>query len=387
MDYQFSSKKEGITNGYDIATTLGHRKVKGEVGLEIECEGNKFKKDDIPLPWKYVKDGSLRGYDNAEYVLKSPIPFDGVKPALDTLWEMFKAYDSKLDDSNRTSVHVHLNAQSFHMNRVASFCALYYSVEELLTAWCGEHRVGNLFCLRAKDAPGTITKIKEFINRNGDYHFSEGIHYAGLNLSALNKFGSLEVRTMRGVSDPSVILEWVNILRRIYELSADYKDPRDVCARFSGYGPLSYLEHVLGEHIYSVKSTLDMTNDQLSASMYEGIRLAQDICYCRDWDLYKPVVVPDDPFGRRPRKASQSLQSLMQTQPVPQPQSGQPVYSLDIESSPATAYLAAGSGSGSFMTFYTQAMQSQPSIPLPVTEHWIPDPDPDDYEDDFSTEF
>jgi len=214
---------------------------------------------------------------------------------------MFEKFGSVLSESNRTSVHVHLNVQSFHLNRLCSFVALYYSVEELLTAWCGDHRIGNLFCLRGTDAPAIITRFKEFVLSDGANRFSDGMHYGGLNVQALQKFGSLEIRSLRGVTDPNTILNWVSILERIYKMSADFPDPRSICESFSGQGHIAYLEMILGDKTGLVLNNIDYTETQIQEAALKGIRIAQDICYCRNWDLYEPIVLKRDPFGRKKR--------------------------------------------------------------------------------------
>lgn len=292
--------------------------IKGSVGIEVEVEGDKFPKvpghetthKALPLEgwtfWSYVKDGSLRGHDNAEYVLQRPIDFDQVPAAIEELDSKLKAYGSVLSESNRTSVHVHLNCQDFHMNRLASFCALYFCFEEVLVEWCGDHRVGNLFCLRGKDAPGLITKIKRFIQSDGQTELSDGLHYSGLNANALTKFGSLEVRSMRGPTDLSIIVQWVKVLERLYNLSAEFTDPRDIPAQFSAQGPLTFFETILGEEGITLRQGIDFDDERIRDSMYEGIRLAQDLCYCRDWGNFKPVDMKDDPFGRDMRKVSKA---------------------------------------------------------------------------------
>lgn len=307
MDIQapFYAKKNKAEKNYPIGNILKRSPKRGEVGLEIECEGNKFKQSGLPSNWTYHKDGSLRGEDNAEYVLGAPIMFDEVKSHIDALWDMFKGYGTVLDDSNRTSVHVHLNAQSWHLNRLTSFLGLYFTVEEILTEWCGEHRVGNLFCLRGKDAEGIITQIKKFIQNNGRYDLRDGLHYSGLNVQALVKFGSLEIRTMRGVSDPETILTWVRILEHMYKLSAEYPDPRSIPGLMSSEGPLNFLDHILGPDSSTVRREVDMTVDQMRESMYEGVRIAQEICYCRDWTDFKADELRTDPFGRE-KKSPQS---------------------------------------------------------------------------------
>lgn len=293
-------------HGHPIRSIFGHRATSGDIGIEIECEGNKFQKQHLPAPWKYTHDGSLRGADNAEYVFDGPQKFDDVPAAIEKLWAMFSSYGTVLDDSNRTSVHVHLNVQNFFLNRLCAFFGLYVAVEEVLTAWCGEHRVGNLFCLRAKDAPSIVTKIKRLLVNDGRSDITEGMHYSGMNVHALLKFGSIEIRSLRGVTDPSLILSWVAVLRRIYELSAEYEDPRLVTENFSGGGPIEFLRMVLGDQFDVVRNGVDMTDNELRSSLYDGIRLAQDLCYCRDWSRYKPVDMSKDPFGRNSRKKTPS---------------------------------------------------------------------------------
>lgn len=305
----FRNTEQTKSVGYNIVTLLRKRPTKGAVGIEIEVEGVKLPKNQeelLPI-WHYHKDHSLRGEDNAEYVLVRPIEFDKVEDSLKHLWNLFTKYDSVLDESNRTSVHVHLNVQKFHLNRLTSFMALYFSVEELLTAWCGEHRVGNLFCLRAKDAPAIISHIKRFIKSDGRTELPERLHYAGLNAHALAKFGSIEVRTLRGVSNPEVILDWIGFLERLYTLSGEMTDPRTVCDMFSAEGPMSFLQQVLGPKTQALRAGIDYTEEQIRDSLYDGIRLAQDLCYCRDWDLYQPTDIKEDPFGRSSRKVMESM--------------------------------------------------------------------------------
>jgi hypothetical protein len=193
------------------------------------------------------------------------------------------------------------------MNRLTAFIALYLCFEEVLTEWCGDHRVGNLFCLRGKDAPGALTKIKRFIQSDGQTELHDNLHYAGLNTNALTKFGSLEIRTLRGPTDFSIIQDWVNILERLYKLSAEYLDPRDIPALFSQQGPLEFFNTVLGEQGQVVRDGIDFDDERVRDSMYEGIRLAQDLCYCRDWGNFKPVGLKDDPFGRDMRKVVKAM--------------------------------------------------------------------------------
>lgn len=302
----FQPNRRAKWQGYPISDLYDMSERTGDVGLELEFEGNKFQKDQSQLPpdWVFTPDGSLRGQDNAEYKLRYPLKFEDVPKAVTDLWKMMVKYGTTLDVSNRTSVHVHLNVGRFHLNRLAAFSALYLSVEEILTNWCGEHRVGNLFCMTVKDAPAILTTMKNFIQSGKATQFSTGLHYSGFNPHAIQKFGSIEIRTMRGAVSPTEVTKWVSILERIYNLSAEFPDPRNICDHFSGHGPMAYLEFVLGGHTSDVLDGLtDMTIQDVMASLYEGIRYAQDLCYCRAWELYEPIQVVKDPFQRKAKKS------------------------------------------------------------------------------------
>lgn len=299
----------------DLRSQIGHAYTTGKVGLELEFEGNSFQKQDLPKQWSHHVDHSLRGEDNAEYVLRRPLEFDQIPGALDDLWAMMDKHGTVLSESNRTSVHVHLNCQDFHLNRLTSFIALYAIVEDILTQWCGDHRVGNLFCLRVRDAPATLTALTNFIKSDCAHSLPETLHYAAMNANALLKFGSLEFRTLRGVNDKQTVLDWVRILQRLYELSAEFPDPREICAQLSMHGPLEFFSNTLGAMAVTVRQGVDYTDEQIRDMMYEGVRLVQGLCYCRDWSQFKKLELREDPFGRDAKKIAKRV-AQMTTEPV-----------------------------------------------------------------------
>lgn len=308
MPFEFTPKPDTPRPGLAIGTVLGKKPVTGEVGIEIEVEGKKLLyHENVPPPWTYHEDHSLRGEENAEYVLAKPLPFADVPKALDTLYKALKKNKAKIDDSNRTSVHVHLNCQEWHLNRLASFLGMYFTLEEILTEWCGEERVGNLFCLRAKDAEAIVGWIKRFIKHDGQSAIPEALRYGNLNANSLFKYGSLEIRSLRGTDDPKVIEEWVGILERLYRVSGDFPDPREVCTLVSGTGPLNFFETILGAKAKAVRSGISFSDQDIAESVYQGVRLAQDICYCRDWEMYKPIPLKPDPFSRSMKKIAQKI--------------------------------------------------------------------------------
>ena len=149
------------------------------------------------------------------------------------------------------------------------------------------------------------------MERDGDYKFSEGLHYGGLNAHALQKFGSIEVRTMRGTTDPDTLITWLNVVRRLYDLSAEFKDPRDIMGLFSSEGPTYFLQSILGDYAGVIRNNIPYTEDQVRDAMFEGIRLAQQLCYCRDWGQFQERDKPEEDVFWRITKKSQTLQEAL----------------------------------------------------------------------------
>jgi hypothetical protein len=293
-------EKNEKTNNYPVAPTLGMKERPGVVGLEIEVEGSRLLhgSQDLPPGWTYHDDNSLRGAEHAEYIFSKPETTATAKKRIYALFEALRKNKATFDDSNRTSVHVHLNVGGFYLNRLTSLMALHILFEEVLTEWCGVYRVGNLFCARVKDAAETLLEATEFVRSGMQTPFSEGMHYAGMNPSAITSKGSLEFRTLRGTTDPRLIETWLDVLLRMYDKSAEYTDPRDIFSTFSMNGPGAYFEEVFGPLAGEILTPLNLAPDRLRNVLYDGMRSAQELCYCRDWANFKPTPVDQDVFGR-----------------------------------------------------------------------------------------
>jgi hypothetical protein len=300
-------KKEKKLPDHTLAVQMGRNAPKGEVGLEVEVEGRRLPRTDLPAPWNFVQDGSLRGPESGEYVLSRPIKLNQVDAAVDALWDKFGEAKTQLNDSNRTSIHVHLNVLPFFQNRLVSLMALWFTVEDILTHWCGDSRVGNLFCQRAKDSTALVTNLREYVENRGEWKLKESHRYAALNAHSIQKFGSLEFRTLRGVTDRDTFKLWVAILRKLYEKSETFTDPRTLIENFSMGGPIAFFENLFGELSNSIFNQVGWSETQYRDSMFEGVRFAQDLCYARDWSDFSPEEVSMDPFGRTSKKVNRGV--------------------------------------------------------------------------------
>lgn len=206
----------------------------GLFGVELETETlNPY---DYPKMkyWNTVQDGSLRNF-GVEYVLKSPMDLDQIGLA-------FNEFDSLkfnfLPDSPSTSSHVHINVLNETPLTVANFLVVYTLVENILIHLSGEDRRSNLFCMPIKDAQRSFDNMKRFLkglstkNGQGLVFNSRDVKYAALNLASFTRLGSLEVRSFRGVTKSSDIIEFLSTLQTILDFCREEKDPQKIFNSF-----------------------------------------------------------------------------------------------------------------------------------------------------------
>jgi hypothetical protein len=271
------------------------KNVNGEIGIEFECEpvqGASLYPFNCDY-WSVKADGSLRG--GAEWVLRQPIPFPALKVAIDDFFYNSKRHGQKLsDDSIRTSIHVHVNAQLFTLVQIYTILTAYFLVENLLVRFSGKTREGNLFCLRARDADFTISSIRDsltqgtFINHFRDHNVYK---YGALNLSALARFGSFEFRSMRGYySDPKFIIGWIEALYSLVTKAATFDNPRLVSLFFKNNSPVTFLRAFFPEEF--VVRLLDQAPDYhylMEESYHSAFAISTAL---DDWTVPAPEPAP-----------------------------------------------------------------------------------------------
>lgn len=253
----------------------------GEIGIEIEVEGKNLPRN-FPEYWRVTRDGSLRGQEAYEYVIKKPLTRKQLPDALKIMTATLKHKGAQVIDSGRCGVHVHLNFQTVALRNLTSMVCLYFIFEDALTQLCGEGRTGNLFCLGTRYAENTMDAFIHYIlYGNIDALNDDDIRYASLNLKALVTYGSLEFRSMRGTVDPVVISDWVHILLKLKDASLKYDNPCKILEDFSMMGINRFTKHIFGEMSDKVIGYTD------SVYMQEAVWRIQPICYVRGWDKNK----------------------------------------------------------------------------------------------------
>lgn len=252
---------------------------KGDLGIEVEIEGANLPR--AVKGWVRTQDGSLKG-ESAEYVLQKPLNKKEAFEALDLLAKAYQESGTRSPGSIRESVHIHVNVQDFTIHQLYNFITCYLILEEILISYCGQHREGNLFCLRASDAKFLLVALKALTRaRNFRGFATDDLRYASMNLAAIPKYGSLEFRSMRGTTNFEEIKTWINLLLQVKEYALRFETPVHIIQTFSEAEYGRFVEGALGEY-YHLFAKLP----GLSEMAKRGMRNAQSIAYAVDWDTY-----------------------------------------------------------------------------------------------------
>lgn len=277
----------------------------GDVGVEIEMEGNNLVKENNIL-WRVDRDGSLRG-EAQEYVTKKPLSWDEAKEAIDYLFHNFEKTGSQLNPSIRCGIHIHINFQQKTFLQLANFIAVYRYFEPMLLHYCGPNRNGNLFCLGFHHADAMEDMIFSAFN-SGEYNrFADDIiRYSALNLCSLPKYGSVEFRAFQTPDNANDIADNIHILKWIMGLSTYGGSPKELLDWFVGAKDKEmFLRYVPILDSYSKTLSEEEKNNLINI----GIRGFKDFVFSHEnnWGVKDGVIengaaVPDLRFNLVPPK-------------------------------------------------------------------------------------
>lgn len=227
-----------------VSEFMGCHHREGRVfGIEIELEGVGLPQKEIELEydpedeyaepveidrtpdmfmWDIHEEGSIKG---AEYVFKRPLPLLEAVSAVNWLYDTLRSeWKAGIYESPRTSVHVHVNASDWPIEKLKKALPLLAAAEPFLVEISGRHRKGNLFCLSRLDAPFGWAPIINILSGNSQWHGDT--HYSGINFSPLFNKGSIEFRMMRGLTQAHDVNVWLltidTLMDAIDSLSEDY---------------------------------------------------------------------------------------------------------------------------------------------------------------------
>lgn len=266
---------------FDAAT-----KITEMYGVEVELEG----KGGITNPpmavieqWMTHNDGSLRkllpGDEAIEYVSRTPLDRAGIINSIKVLMDFLNSPGKQIYESYRTSIHVHVNCVADKMLHIYNFITLCLLFDELFCSQNGNHRIGNNFCLRAKDAQGQVMELIDGIQHHGHILGLNGHNrYSSINFVSLMKFGTVEFRSLECTTDPLRIAHWIKTIDYMKQASRLFADPQDIIRKFSQMAVDDFVVQVLGPQ---AGKYLQVPNYQ--GMLFDGMRLAQDFAFCSKW--------------------------------------------------------------------------------------------------------
>lgn len=194
------------------------------IGLEMELENyseaqvRKYLKDGAPF-WVQHNDGSLR--NGTEFVLDQAMMGTTLRQAIDYFFTTFTKYEA----SPRTSIHVHLNMRQENetVEGLRNLIVLYYMYEDAFFQIADINRKWCSYCNPFEDTPPRILEV--IMNEQmpmelmmGELRLSAQTNqnrYYGLNLNALNKFGTVEFRHFPLVHDQTRLVDWINLIMEL----------------------------------------------------------------------------------------------------------------------------------------------------------------------------
>lgn len=278
-----------------VSDLIRLKKTSGEIGLEIEAEGrNLLYEGSFTKWWRMEADGSLRGPETVEYVLKKPLSLVDLTEALNVWRHEQEEIGTKFFKNSKTAgIHVHINFQEEEMVHVYNFICLYYILEEFILSYCEDHRIGNHFCLSGSDADYVTDMLINFAKSGDTDHLSDEIRYASMNILALKTYGSIEFRALESTNDVDKIINWVKILLTLKEKAKGYNSPTDIIQDMSIEGD-GFTSKILGDYT----QLLNIENNH--KKLYNGVRIAQDIAFCTEWDWYFGEIKNNNPFDPKP---------------------------------------------------------------------------------------
>ncbi|MGI0013735.1 MAG: amidoligase family protein, partial [Nitrososphaera sp.] len=266
------------------AENLGPFVTGDNVGIEIELENIVLEsKEGFPIiaapdGWTFHRDNSLRN-KGLEFVFRTPAGGKEIVRRLDGVEAFLKDQKQNPSTSNRTSVHVHVDAGNCDINQLYKWILIYAIYEPLLFAVFAPDRENSNFCVpmyassEIREAVRLLKNAswKKFIDK---IRLGEQRRYAALNLDAVRKFGTLEFRHLGGEYRAGPIIQWVNLLLQMKQWAmAGNTTIQDF---FSGVSRVYADTHTY--NVFGFDTGRIFTTHSAFKDLYlKGVRVAQEI--------------------------------------------------------------------------------------------------------------
>lgn len=208
------------------------------MGIELEAENVRNYGGDFLMMagWSVDTDGSLRN-QGREFVLRQPLSGTELSRAVHTLFKMQEAdspYRLQYTPNPRAGTHVHINWLEDTIGSAAALIALMYCIEPMLYSWVDEDRAWCSYCNPLSDLPAsTLARLLNVEREDGlenpanhdpyeddeqrwllrDLNNETISRYHGLNVAALDKYGTFEFRYFPSTVSKDDMISWIKFVQ------------------------------------------------------------------------------------------------------------------------------------------------------------------------------
>lgn len=168
-----------------------------------------------------------------------------------------------------------MDVRSLDTMQLFNLLVLVIIFERSLVKYCGGVREENIFCLPFYKSESSIKELSNIVRDGADFLtvVERTFKYNGFNIRPVVTQGSVEFRYHYGTMDKERLKEWINIIYCLKREAVKVEDVLMLPNIISQMGVEAYTNKVFGKYA----KMLDTTN--LNDSVYEGIRLAQEVIY------------------------------------------------------------------------------------------------------------
>lgn len=209
-----------------ILDYFNQTKVDGDIGIEVEVEAL----DKTPLievkGWVSKTDGSLRNH-GVEYTTL-PCNVQDVPRLCTDLFTKLQKNFKIVEDSPRTSIHVHVNVQQYTLKQAVTAIIATMLMDSTLIQLCSPMRKSNQYCLRIQDAESVVDILNKNLTEKGiqlGQLNEDRVKYTANNYYTLMKFGTIENRMKDGELNVDKVVYWVNLHYHLVKGSLNFYSP------------------------------------------------------------------------------------------------------------------------------------------------------------------
>ncbi len=187
--------------------------------LAVQAASNK-------IPFHFGGDGSIKtggivdDLSGVELRFAKPLTYLQTQKAITKIIPLLNKLDVSVNKS--CGYHLHIsNSQFFNTRYIKRLIFFWAAIEDVLIATQPVGRGGNQYCRRFLQR---FTKDKWALPRGKEKLLDRLAcldRYTTINLSALDKHGTIEVRLHAGTTNKAKILNWVDLMLSIYEYTRE----------------------------------------------------------------------------------------------------------------------------------------------------------------------